>query len=137
MKLTIRGHHLLCIKGFQGYGYSEDFVKNMSEINSLRKQKDVTLQLTDSADDICKACPNLKEGICENIHQNKRIVDMDSKVLEHLDSSKEYDSIELFEKIDRIFYCKESVEEICFKCMWHDECLFYQNLKTDPLPMKK
>ncbi|WP_405294306.1 DUF1284 domain-containing protein [Methanobrevibacter sp.] len=128
MKLHIRGHHLLCLKGFQGYGYDENFVKNMTEVNNMRKLSKTTISLTDSPDDICTSCPNLKNGLCENTTQNDRIVSMDREVLKKLDSSREYDSVELFEKIDEIFKTKESVSEICFNCLWHEKCLFYQNL---------
>lgn len=131
MKLILRGHHLLCLKGFQGYGYDEDFTKNMTEINSKRKLESTTVSLTDSADDICQKCPNLKDGFCEDPLHNERIVQMDSEVLNKLDISKEYDSLELFEKIDEIFSTKESVSEICFNCLWHEKCLFYQNLSNN------
>ena len=128
MKLTLRGHHLLCLKGFQGYGYSEDFTKNMTEINYLRKQNSTTISITNSPDDICKSCPNLKKGICENIEQNERIIEMDNQVLNKIDSAVEYNATELFEKTDLIFNSKESVSKICSKCIWHDKCLFYQKL---------
>ena len=131
MKLILRGHHLLCLKGFQGYGYDEDFTKNMTEINSKRKLESTTVSLTTSADDICQKCPNLKDGFCEDPLHNERIVQMDSEVLNKLDISKEYDSLELFEKIDEIFSTKESVSKICFNCLWHEKCLFYQNLSNN------
>lgn len=131
MKLILRGHHLLCLKGFQGYGYDENFTKNMTEINSKRKLENTTVSLTDSADDICQKCPNLKDGFCEDPHHNELIVQMDNEVLNKLDISKEYDSLELFEKIDEIFSTKESVSEICFNCLWHEKCLFYQNLSNN------
>ncbi|WP_288266854.1 DUF1284 domain-containing protein [uncultured Methanobrevibacter sp.] len=128
MKLVLRGHHLLCLKGFQGYGYDENFTRNMTEVNFKRKQENVTVSLVASPDDICCACPNLKDGICEDEIQNERIIRMDEEVLKKLDPSRDYDSIELFEKIDEIFTTEESVSEICFNCLWHEECLFYQNL---------
>lgn len=131
MKLILRGHHLLCLKGFQGYGYSEDFTENMTEINALRKSENTTVHLTNSHDDICKACPNLKDGLCENESENDKIVNMDNEVLKKLDSSKEYDAIELFEKIDEIYNTKESVSKICFNCKWHAKCLFYQKLSNN------
>ena len=128
MKLILRGHHLLCLKGFQGYGYDEDFVENMTRINALRKSENTTVQLTDSPDDICKACPNLKGNICENTAQNSNIISMDREVLKNIDSKKEHDALELFEKIDSTFNSKESVSKICSNCSWHDKFLFYQNL---------
>lgn len=131
MKLILRGHHLLCLKGFQGYGYDESFVKNMTEINSKRKLPETKITLTSSADDVCKACPNLKNGLCGNEIQNEKIVKMDEEVLKNIDCEKTYDSQELFEKIDTIFNSKESVSKICFNCIWHEKCLFYQNLSNN------
>ena len=128
MKLILRGHHLLCLQGFQGYGYDEDFIRNMDEINQIRKLGDTTIQITNEADDICKACPNLKNNLCINKTQNDRITSMDNEVLSKLNSSKEYDALDLFKNIEEIFNSKETVNDICFKCMWHKECLFYQKL---------
>ncbi|WP_406533639.1 DUF1284 domain-containing protein [Methanobrevibacter sp.] len=131
MKLILRGHHLLCLKGFQGYGYDDDFVENMKDINFKRKLPETKITLASSPDDICKACPHLKNYLCENNTQNERIVEMDNEVLKNLDTTKEYDSKELFEKIDAIFNTKESVSKICFNCLWHEKCLFYQNLSNN------
>ena len=100
----------------------------MNKINELRKSENTTVTLTDSPDDICTACPNLKNNICENKTQNENIVKMDREVLKRFDTSMEYNSDELFEIIDHLFNSKESVSEICFNCMWHDKCLFYQKL---------
>ena len=131
MKLILRGHHLLCLKGFQGYGYSKDFTENMNEINSQRKSEYTTVKLTDSPDDICKACPNLNEGFCQTESENEKIIKMDREVLKKFDTSKEYEEIELFEEIDKIYNTKESVSKICFNCIWHDKCLFYQKLSNN------
>ena len=128
MKLILRGHHLLCLKGFQGYGYDETFTQNMIEVNSKRKQPETTVSLVAEADDICAACPNLKDGLCKDEEHNNQIISMDMEVLKNLDTSIEYNSIELFNKIDELFDSKESVSEICFNCLWHEKCLFYQNL---------
>ena len=103
MKLILRGHHLLCLQGFQGYGYDKDFVENMTEINKMRKLANTTVSLTDSPDDICKACPNLKEGLCENQRQNENIKSMDIDVLSKLDPTKEYNALNLFKEVETIF----------------------------------
>jgi hypothetical protein len=128
MKLILRGHHLLCLKGFQGYGYDDNFVENMTEVNSKRKMNTTTISLTNSPDDICKACPNLKDDLCEDEHQNSRIISMDNEVLKKFNISREYNAVELFDKINELFDCEESVSKICFNCKWHEECLFYQKL---------
>ena len=131
MKLRLRGHHLLCLNGFQGYGYDKAFVENMTLINSKRKLPQTTVTLCDCDDDICTSCPNLIDGICEDKTQNERIVSMDREVLKKLDNSKEHNSTELFNKIDEIFDTEESVSKICFNCKWSEKCLFYQKLSNN------
>ena len=128
MKIRLRGHHLLCLQGFQGYGYSEDFVLNMTKINESRKSKDCIVTLTNEPDDICSACPNLKNNICENEKQNERIVKMDNNVLSKLNPEKEYNSIELFNEVSLKFNCLNSVQNICDECKWVNKCLFYKKL---------
>ena len=128
MKLKLRAHHLLCLKGFQGYGYDENFTHNMIKINSMRKKSKTTVFITNTPDDICKECPNLKNNICDNKNQNERIIKMDNAVLKKIDNKKEYSSTELFNKVDEIFNSKDSVKEICYTCKWQEKCLFYQKL---------
>jgi hypothetical protein len=56
---------------------------------------------------------------------------MDREVLKKLDRKKEYDCLELFEVVGEIFNTKDSVSKICYNCMWHEKCLFYQNLSNN------
>ena len=129
MRIKLRGHHLLCLLGFQGYGYSEDFVFNMTQINEKRKSKDCIITLTNEADDICSSCPNLKDNICENEKQNEIIVKMDNEILSHFDSKRKYNSLELFKEASLKFNTLKSVENVCNNCKWENECLFYKKLE--------
>lgn len=125
MKLRLRAHHLLCLQGFQGYGYDSSFVKNMTRINEIRKMGNVSVTVCDCPDDICQKCPNLKNNICVD---EKRIVEMDRKVLEKLPKTNFEDSIDLFDLFSTIFTSMKSVEGICNNCRWSEECLFIQSL---------
>lgn len=129
MRIKLRGHHLLCLLGFQGYGYSEDFVFNMTQINEKRKSKECIITLTNEADDICSSCPNLKDNICENEKQNEIIVKMDNEILSHFDSKRKYNSLELFKEVSLQFNTLKSVENVCNNCKWENECLFYKKLE--------
>lgn len=86
--IKLRGHHLLCLQGYQGYGYDSEFEKNMTKIhkklnittindndnndytnnknneNNKNKNNNIKIIVGDTADDLCAFCPNLKEGIC-------------------------------------------------------------------------
>lgn len=127
--MKLRGHHLLCILGFQGYGYSEDFVLNMTRINELRKSEKSIIKLTNSPDDICSSCPNLKNNLCENEMQNEIIVKMDEEVLSKFNRNIEYNAIDLFNEVILKFNTLKSVENICNDCKWAEKCLFYKKLK--------
>ena len=127
--MKLRGHHLLCILGFQGYGYSEDFVLNMARINELRKSDKTTIKLINRPDDICSACPNLKDYVCENKMQNENIVKMDNEVLSQFNINQEYNAIDLFNEVVLKFNTLKSVENICNDCKWAEKCLFYKKLK--------
>ena len=127
--MELRGHHLLCILGFQGYGYSEDFVLNMARINELRKSDKTTIKLINRPDDICSACPNLKDDVCENKMQNENIVKMDNEVLSQFNINQEYNAIDLFNEVVLKFNTLKSVENICNDCKWAEKCLFYKKLK--------
>ncbi|MEE1157614.1 MAG: DUF1284 domain-containing protein [Methanobrevibacter sp.] len=129
MKIKLRGHHLLCLLGFQGYGYSEDFVLNMTRINELRKSKDCIVSLTNEPDDICSSCPNLNDNVCENKKQNEIIVEMDDEVLSQFNLEKEYNSLELFNEVSLKFNTMKKVENVCKNCKWENECLFYKKLE--------
>jgi hypothetical protein len=127
--MKLRGHHLLCILGFQGYGYSEDFVLNMARINELRKSDKTIIKLINRPDDICSACPNLKDDVCENKMQNENIVKMDNEVLSQFNINQEYNAIDLFNEVVLKFNTLKSVENICNDCKWAEKCLFYKKLK--------
>ncbi|MBO6110105.1 MAG: DUF1284 domain-containing protein [Methanobrevibacter sp.] len=129
MLMKLRGHHLLCILGFQGYGYSEDFVLNMTRINELRKSEKSIIKLTNSPDDIFSSCPNLKNNLCENEMQNEIIVKMDEEVLSKFNRNIEYNAIDLFNEVILKFNTLKSVENICNDCKWAEKCLFYKKLK--------
>ena len=128
MKIQLRGHHLLCLQGFQGYGYSKKFVLNMTRINEMRKSKDSVISLTNESDDICAFCPNLIDGVCENKKQNNLIKEMDNEVLKKLDMNKEYSGPELFDEVASKFNTATSIRNICCGCKWSNECLFYKKL---------
>jgi hypothetical protein len=44
--INIRVHHLLCMQGFQGYGYNDDFATHLKNIiERFRKNPDTFIQV--------------------------------------------------------------------------------------------
>lgn len=131
--LRIRGHHLLCLQGFQGYGYNEEFTKNMRLIHEKIANGEEYIKLVSNIDDICEKCPNNKCEICINRDENTKIVKMDKIVLEKVlrEKNKEYyKGSELFNLINnKLFTKKEDIKDICTGCKWYDVCLWAKQIK--------
>ncbi|MCC7553543.1 MAG: DUF1284 domain-containing protein [Methanobacteriaceae archaeon] len=105
MNIKLRGHHLLCIQGFQGYGYDENFVKNITKIKSLIDKDNPKIKVLNSHDDICRSCPNLtKDKICKDEKNNKDIIKMDEEVINKLNlENNPLNSDKLLDQINNIF----------------------------------
>ena len=134
--LKIRVHHLLCMQGFQGKGYNDSFVKNMSKIvNSLRNDKTQKVQLVADVDNICSACPNNKNSIClaKSVTNNDEKISKEIKLIKALCLKKgEIYSIDyLFETVNRKINTKEeAINLYCKSCCWTDVCLWFKSLKS-------
>ena len=83
---ALRAHHLLCVLGFRGLGYSREFVENMSRIvGRIKSTPDTELLLTDLCDDVCSACPHRKGRRCARKPDSAtRVRDLDRRVLARL-----------------------------------------------------
>lgn len=87
MGRSLRGHHLLCVHGFQGMGYSPRFVKRMNEIvEDIRNEElDFPIRAIVDLDDACSVCPHNGESFCAtSVGADKHVKSMDRKVIDHL-----------------------------------------------------
>ncbi len=58
MTIRLRGHHLLCLLGFRGMGYSEAFAANMAQVHTaLRTHPESVVEITAGGDDLCACFP--------------------------------------------------------------------------------
>jgi uncharacterized protein len=128
MTIFLRGHHILCLQGFQGYGYSEEFVENMTRIKDLIDKEDTKVKVSNKPDDICQSCPNLtSDNICKDLNYNEKIKKMDNEVINKLNiKNEEINASELFKKANSIFNSKKTIAPICDNCLWVKECLWLQ-----------
>jgi len=126
MKRTVvlRGHHLLCVHGFQGMGYSPEFVKKMAEIVAFIRdeQIDFPIKVVNELDETCLVCPHSRAGICNAPKANEFVQNLDSKVLTHLQIEKN----QLYYKEELVSLVAEKVKPddldfLCEGCSW----LFY------------
>jgi hypothetical protein len=134
--INLRAHHLLCLQGYQGFGYDEKFKLNLEKKLNLLKNNTTKVILTNSPDDLCKKCPNLKENICignskstDSLENNDKIVKMDLTILQKtkLEKNRKYSFKNLIKIVNKVFSKRKDLKNICKDCTWTNECLWYQS----------
>lgn len=126
--LKIRAHHLCCIQGFQGYGYSPAFVANMrAVISDLESLPSRPLKLVTECDAICVSCPSKRECTIQESILSRRIRQMDLVVLDKLkiEDGSVINADEAFGLINSRINSSSDVEEVCGTCKWRQKCLWY------------
>ena len=126
--MRIRAHHILCMQGFQGYGYSRNFIDNMSNvIVEIESDPELSVEVIEGADAICVACLHNKEGSCLRTERaDEKARKRDSQVLEKL-GLKNGDRIrakDIFQLTQTRLRCSD-IQQICGDCDWKLACLFF------------
>ena len=120
--MILRAHHLICILGFRGLGYSKEYVANMSNIvGQLRSCPETLIQVVSKPDDICAPCPFLKQGGCQErgLESEEVVRNRDHAVMEKLNMMAG-DKVTWAEVENRIrsSISPEDLDWICHDCQW-------------------
>lgn len=127
--LNIRAHHLLCMQGFQGYGYSDKFVEHMGTIVKYivyyPKEK---IRIIDYCDDICLECTNNIVSVCSN---SENVDNMDRKLIHKLKLNREQEVIvqDVLSLVKDEFQSFQDAYEICGDCSWSEKCLWISKFR--------
>lgn len=125
--MKIRAHHLLCLQGYQGYGYSDRFQANLEEVIALiAAVPDLEIEVVAENDVICSYCPHAGENGCRKDDDSAESIRlMDLKVLQKLGIKKG-----TRDKAQNLFKLTETKlktgfkgQEICGDCQWKEKCL--------------
>lgn len=128
--VPIRAHHLLCMQGFQGYGYNDEFRYNLEKlVKYLDSHPHCQIKVVADADVICEKCPNLKEEHCNKPLSSGSIQDMDITVLNKLKipEGKIETAQNLFYQVNMAL----NLDDVCGDCSWQSKCLWYQSKLDD------
>ena len=127
--LKIRGHHLLCVQGFQGYGYSPEFVANLAEIaERLKSQPDTEIELAVECDAICSVCPHREGQECRKKPESAgRVSAHDRRVLSRLglQAGSRMEIAAAFSLANARLGSRSEAREVCGKCRWQEQCLWF------------
>ena len=116
--IRLRPHHLLCIQGFRGQGYSPTFIANLAQLQEmLNELPETVIEIVAGDDDICSFCPHLDEEIC--IRPGQQVNELDGRILQKLELT-EGDIATWGEFVDgvRENIDPEAVAELCQGCSW-------------------
>ena len=81
MTIRLRGHHLLCLLGYRGMGYSRQYVDNMTRIyETLQRIPETPVTIAAGPDDLCAAFPPELPCHCEDAN----VCERDGAVLSRL-----------------------------------------------------
>ena len=116
----IRPHHGMCLAFFIGNGYSNEFTAHMQEMLELFT-KGAEVQLVMKTDEICSACPNNCEGVCEAAEKVKRY---DNEVLAEcgLKEGQKLAFAEFTETVEQKIIAAGKRDQICGDCQWNRIC---------------
>ena len=131
--MKLRGHHLLCMFGWQGHGYDERFSREMDAVVAdFRDGKEEAVVLS-AADRLCNSCPHLSETGCfkDDKSSEGAIKSHDKRVLDFfgLQVGSRISSYLLKQLIIKT-NPHEHLEEICAGCSWLSEGYCYEGLKN-------
>ncbi|HET6515060.1 MAG TPA: DUF1284 domain-containing protein [Thermodesulfovibrionales bacterium] len=118
----LRGHHLICLRFFQGEGYSPEFVHNLTAVLNLARDGDI-IEHCDGPDDICRRCPHLHDEKCrytETAEAEVRGMDEKALSLLRLDRGKFVRWRQLRERLPEVFH--EWYGLYCTRCAWKGAC---------------
>lgn len=116
--IQLRGHHLFCLVGFRGMGYSEQFADYMKKVHQqIRSNPNTPIQIIKGPDCLCEQFPNTKEYHCKN----NNIYVRDSTILNLL--KLQVGQIITWGEIEnRIaeFIKPTTIHTVCSTCSWKE-----------------
>lgn len=112
----LRGHHIFCLLGYRGMGYSKEYVENMTRLHQkLRREPKTTIQLILGPDHLCEKYPNSGKYHCQDTH----IYERDAAILEKLDlKTGQILKWEDIETSIHLHVVPSDIQTVCASCFW-------------------
>lgn len=116
--IQLRGHHLFCLVGFRGMGYSEEFANNMKKVyHQIQSNPNTPIQIINGPDCLCEKFPDTEKYHCKD----KNIFVRDSTILKLL--KLQVGQIITWGEIEKKianFITPSTIHTICSTCPWKE-----------------
>lgn len=114
--IKLRGHHIFCLLGYRGMGYSEEYAENMTKIQTiLRTEPDTLIQIIKGPDHLCAKFPEGQPYHCED----KGIYVRDSEILKRL--GLKFSDVLPWREVERrirVEIVPSDIATVCETCSW-------------------
>lgn len=125
--IKLRGHHILCLLGYRGMGYSDNYVVNMTKVHTiLREQPDTLIQIIKGPDHLCAKFPDDQPYHCED----KGIFSRDKEIVKRL--GLKYSDVLPWREVERRIRVNVKASDIavvCESCSWRSYGLCEQGVE--------
>ncbi|WP_077619317.1 DUF1284 domain-containing protein [Bacillus sinesaloumensis] len=112
----LRGHHLFCLLGYRGMGYSREYVENMTIIHqTLRNNPKTLVKIVNGPDHLCEKYPNTGEYHCQNASIYERDANILKKVGLRIGQIMRWEDIESLIQKNVI---PTDIQSVCESCSW-------------------
>lgn len=115
--IRLRGHHLLCLLGYRGMGYSPAYVENMTKVQRQLRTNELTrVQIVAGPDDLCEKFPS-DEQHCHCLDANVHQRDMNILQTLQIEIGEERTWQDIEDNI-RQRIVPDDVATFCHTCPW-------------------
>ena len=117
---SLRPHHALCALFFEGKGYSQPFIENMTAFLAEPNQK---LRISMGCDILCQECPHNQDGICDDEEKVARF-DHQTVILcgDTFQTDQPQSLSNLCPSVYEDILQKGRLAEVCGECEWAALC---------------
>lgn len=132
MKISLRPHHLLCLKGYKGLNYSSIQVKHWSTISEkLKNSPDADILIVRGKDDLCQNCPATAKDTTFCKEFIVKILDRNIQSILGITAGEIYKYTELLKKLEQNMNY-EKHEKLCQTCSWWKKGLCHDSFQKKP-----
>lgn len=113
---------MVCLHFYRGEGYSPDYVEHLWKVVK-RAEDGEKVEIISGADDICQACPYLKEERCGHKEEaDEEIRELDQTALDFL-AVNPGDQVSWQYLQEKVMAAPKSwLDSFCAGCDWFDLC---------------
>jgi uncharacterized protein len=112
----LRGHHLFCLLGYRGMGYSQEYVENMTRLHqTLRENPKTLIELVKGPDQLCEKYPNTGDYHCQDANLYERDAVILKRMDLHIGQILKWEDIE--DRIKR-HVVPTDIQIVCETCHW-------------------